>query len=59
MASESPNVAITVGGTAAKMLGQEYASKDPEDTISAREVVAGKGPDVTVSAGEVVASVPS
>ena len=54
MAGESPDVAVTAGGTAAQMLGQEYASKDPKVTIST-----GKGPNVTVSTGKAVASVPS
>ena len=54
MAGESPDVAITAGGTATQMLGQEYASKDPEVTIST-----GKGPNVTVSTGKAVASVPN
>ena len=54
MAGESPDVAVTAGGTATQMLGQEYASKDPEVTIST-----GKGPNVTVSTGKAVASVPN
>ena len=59
MASESPNVVVTAGGTTAEMLGQEYASKDPEVTISTEEVVAGNYLDVTVFAGEAIAGVPS
>ena len=54
MAGKSPDVAVTAGGTATQMLGQEYANKDLEVTISI-----GKGPNVTVSTGKAVASVPN